>query len=63
MFVYKDDLDNIPTIRQIKWGLSENTKLIPYNKKYKSEIIEKQVNEFLVNIIGQIVWNGNRKVF
>lgn len=63
VFVYKNDFDNEYSIRQIKWSLSENIKLVPYNKKYKSEIVEKQVNEFLVNIIGQIVWNGNRKVF
>jgi phage repressor protein C with HTH and peptisase S24 domain len=57
VFVYKDDLDNIPSIREIKWSLSENIKLIPYNKKYKSEIVEKQVNEFMVNIIGRVIFN------
>jgi transcriptional regulator with XRE-family HTH domain len=62
VFVYKDDFDNIPTIRQIKWGLSENTKLIPYNKKYKSEIIEKQLNDFLVDIVGKVVWNSNKEI-
>lgn len=61
VFVYKNDFDNKPAIRQIKWGLSENTKLIPYNKKYKSEIIEKQLNEFMVNIVGRVIWNGNKE--
>ena len=45
------------SIREIKWSLSENIKLIPYNKNYKSEIVEKQVNEFMVNIIGRVIFN------
>lgn len=61
VFVYKNDFDNISSIRQIKWELSENIKLIPYNKKYKSEIIEKPINDFLVNIVGKIIWNGSKE--
>jgi phage repressor protein C with HTH and peptisase S24 domain len=33
--------------------------LIPFNKNYQSETIEKQLSEFVVNIIGKIVWNGS----
>lgn len=58
VFVYKNDFDNTFSIRQIKWGLSDNIKLIPFNKQYKSEVVEKQLNLFMVNIIGRVVWNG-----
>lgn len=61
VFVYKNDFDNKPSIREIKWSLSENIKLIPYNKKYKSEIVDKQLNEFMVNIVGRVIWNGNKE--
>lgn len=61
VFVYKNDFDNKPSIRQIKWSLSENIKLIPYNEKYKSGIVEKQLNEFMINIIGKVIWNGSKE--
>ena len=57
IFVYKNDFDNQPAIRQIKWSLSENIKLIPANLKYKEEIVDNNANEFIVDIIGRIIVN------
>ncbi len=61
IFVFKNLFDNKPQIRQIQWSFSEKLKLIPKNKKYKSETIEKEYNEFMVNIIGRVVWNGSKE--
>ena len=59
IFVYKDSLDNKPVIRQIKWGLSENIKLIPKNKKYKTETVKSEISDFMVGVVGKIIWNGS----
>ena len=61
VFIYKDDFDNKQYIRQIRWSMSENIKLIPRNTNYKTEVIEKGMDEFLVNIIGRVVWNGSKE--
>ena len=59
IFLYRDVFYTNMYIRKIAWSLSENLKVIPANPKLKTEIIEKNLNEFTIDIVGKIVWNAS----